>query len=54
MIRKNEIVQWSVGHPQQNENQVEQDLLLSRSMIEIANDELLGQELVLRGRYRLS
>lgn len=30
------IVQWDVEHPWQNENQVEQDLLLSRAMIEIA------------------
>lgn len=49
MIRKNDIVQWGVEHPWQNENQVEQDLLLSRAMIEIANDPLLGRELVLRG-----
>ena len=49
MIRRNEIIQWGVDHPWQNENQVEQDLLLSRAMIEIANDGLLGQELVLRG-----
>ena len=49
MIRRNEIIQWGADHPWQNENQVEQDLLLSRAMIEIANDGLLGQELVLRG-----
>ena len=49
MIRRSDIVQWGVAHPWQNENQVEQDLLLSRAMIEIANDPLLGEELVLRG-----
>ena len=49
MIRRSDIVQWGVEHPWQNENQVEQDLLLSRAMIEIANDPLLGSELVLRG-----
>lgn len=49
MIRRSDIVQWGVAHPWQNENQVEQDLLLSRAMIEIANDPLLGGELVLRG-----
>ena len=32
-----------------NENQIERDLLLSQAMIEIANDDLLGEELVLRG-----
>ena len=49
MMRLNEIIQWGADHPWQNENQVEQDLLLSRAMIEISNDELLGRELVLRG-----
>ena len=49
MIRRSDIVQWGVTHPWQNENQVEQDLLLSRAMIEIADDPLLGGELVLRG-----
>ena len=49
MMHRNEIIQWGVDHPWQNENQIEQDLLLSRAMIEIANDELLGQELTLRG-----
>lgn len=49
MIRRSDIVQWGVAHPWQNENQVEQDLLLSRAMVEIANDPLLGRELVLRG-----
>lgn len=38
-----------MDHPWQNENQIEQDLLLSMAMIEIASDPLLGQELVLRG-----
>ncbi len=49
MIRRSDIVQWGVNHPWQNENQIEQDLLLSRAMIEIASDPLLGSELVLRG-----
>ena len=49
MIRRSDIVQWGVAHPWQNENQVEQDLLLSFAMVEIANDPLLGRELVLRG-----
>ena len=49
MMYRSEITQWGVDHPWQNENQIEQDLLLSRSMIEIANDDLLGEELVLRG-----
>lgn len=49
MMTRRDITQWSVEHPWQNENQIEQDLLLSRAMIEIANDPLLGKELVLRG-----
>jgi hypothetical protein len=35
-------------------NQVEQDLVLSRLIIEIAHHPLLGQELVFRGRHVLS
>lgn len=49
MMRKADITQWGVEHPWQNENQVEQDLLLSMAIVEIANDPLLGGELVLRG-----
>lgn len=49
MIERRDITQWGVSHPWQNMNQIEQDLLLSMAMIEIANEELLGQELVLRG-----
>lgn len=49
MMPRKDITRWGVDHPWQNENQVEQDLLLSRAMIEIANDSLLGDELVLRG-----
>ena len=49
MMNRRDVVQWSVEHPWQNMSQVEQDLLLSRAMIEIANDSLLGGELVLRG-----
>ncbi len=49
MMPRKDITRWGVDHPWQNENQVEQDLLLSRAMIEIASDPLLGDELVLRG-----
>lgn len=48
-MRRTDIIQWGVNHPWQNENQIEQDLLFSMAMIEIANDPLLGSELVLRG-----
>ena len=49
MINQREITQWSVGHPWPSSDQVEQDLLLSQAMCEIANEPLLGSELVLRG-----
>lgn len=44
------IVQWGIERPWQNENQVEQDLLLSRAMIEIANDPGYAPGGVSRGR----
>jgi predicted nucleotidyltransferase component of viral defense system len=49
MMRRTDITQWGIDHPWQNENQIEQDLLLSMTMVEVANDPLLGHELVLRG-----
>lgn len=49
MIPRADIVDWgrSVGWP--TDEQVEQDLLLSRLIVEIANDPYLGEELVFRG-----
>jgi hypothetical protein len=49
MMRKTDITQWGVNHHWQNENQIEQDLLLSMAMVEVASDPLLSEELVLRG-----
>lgn len=49
MMRRTDVIQWGVDHPWQNENQIEQDLLLSMAMIEVASDPLLGEELLLRG-----
>lgn len=43
------ITAWRRQAPWPEDNQVEQDLILSRLMIEIANDELLGPELAFRG-----
>lgn len=43
------ITAWSAQAPWQYPYQVEQDLILSRLMIEIANDEVLGPELKMRG-----
>lgn len=49
MIPRPHITSWSnvVGWPTQD--QVEQDLVLSRLIVEIASDDYLGKELVFRG-----
>jgi hypothetical protein len=49
MIDRPALVAWRSKAPWPNPVQVEQDLLLSRLMIEIADDEILGSELVMRG-----
>ncbi len=49
MIPRPHITEWSHVAPWTTVEQVEQDLLLSRLIIEIANDEYLGNELVFRG-----
>jgi predicted nucleotidyltransferase component of viral defense system len=43
------ITQWSTGVPWPTRDQVEQDLVLSRLIIDIATHPFLGQELVFRG-----
>lgn len=49
MIPAANITAWRQRAPWPEDNQVEQDLILSRLMIEIANNELLGPELAFRG-----
>lgn len=49
MIPQRHITQWSTKAGWTQVNQVEQDLLLSRLIVEIANDDYLGDELVFRG-----
>lgn len=49
MIPQASITAWSAQAPWPTEEQVEQDLLLSRLIIEIATHPLLGAELALRG-----
>lgn len=49
MIPSRLITAWSRDAPWVTDDQVEQDLVLSRLIVEIANDPLLGEELVLRG-----
>jgi hypothetical protein len=43
------ITEWSTRAPWPSESQIEQDLILSRLIVEIANDELLAGELAFRG-----
>ncbi|MGP0100873.1 MAG: nucleotidyl transferase AbiEii/AbiGii toxin family protein [Solirubrobacteraceae bacterium] len=49
MIPQPYITEWSAQAPWPSDSQIEQDLILSRLIIEIANDELLAQELAFRG-----
>lgn len=49
MIPRAHIVEWGRHVPWTLDEQVEQDLLLSRLIVEIANDDRLGGELVFRG-----
>lgn len=49
MIPAAAITQWATHAPWPNRVDVEQDLILSRLMIEIAGDDLLGPELAMRG-----
>ena len=49
MIPRPNITEWSRVAPWTTTDQVEQDLLLARLIIEIANDDYLGTELVFRG-----
>lgn len=49
MIDRPALIAWRSKAPWPSPVQIEQDLLLSRLMIEIARDEVLGPELVMRG-----
>lgn len=49
MIPRPAIVEWGRTVPWPTVDQIEQDLLLSRLIVEIANDAYLGEELVFRG-----
>lgn len=49
MIPRAQITGWAARAPWPTEADIEQDLILSRLMVEIANDNLLGGELVMRG-----
>lgn len=49
MIPEAHITAWAQQAPWPTRDQVEQDLILSRLIVEIANHDLLGDELVFRG-----
>lgn len=49
MIPAGHITRWAKNAPWPTREQVEQDLVLSRLIVEIANHPLLGEELVFRG-----
>lgn len=49
MIPQADIIAWSANAPWPTVENVEQDLILSRLMVEIAQHPLLGNELVMRG-----
>lgn len=49
MIPINEIRAWSNVVPWINDEQIEQDLVICRSLVEIFSDEFLAENLVFRG-----
>lgn len=49
MIPRAEIIFWRSEHPWQLDNQVEQDLIISRALVEIFRDNHLRQTLAFRG-----
>lgn len=49
MIPSAHITQWGAGAPWPERQQIEQDLILSRLIVEIARHPLLGQDLAFRG-----
>jgi len=49
MIPFNTITAWGVIHPWPTREQIEQDLLLSKAIIEIFRNEILARELIFRG-----
>jgi predicted nucleotidyltransferase component of viral defense system len=54
LIESEAITAWGITHPWPEIEQIEQDLLLSRAICEIANDKYLGEELVFRGGTALN
>jgi predicted nucleotidyltransferase component of viral defense system len=49
MIPRAEIIFWRAEHPWQQDSQVEQDLVLSRALVEMFRDDYLRKTLAFRG-----
>jgi predicted nucleotidyltransferase component of viral defense system len=49
LIPRAQITEWGSRAPWPTDADIEQDLILSRLMVEIAKDDLLGDELAMRG-----
>ena len=49
MIPYNTITAWGVTHPWITREQIEQDLLISKAIIDIYSNEMLSDELIFRG-----
>lgn len=54
MIDQQDIIEWSAVAPWPKISQVEQDLLISRALVELFQDSFLQQALRLRGGTALS
>lgn len=54
MIPSQNIVAWGATVPWANNRQIEQDLIISRSIVEIFSDDFLRDELRLRGGTALN
>lgn len=49
MIPRAAIIEWGLTRPWPNQQAIEQDLLLARTIVEIYRHPLLSEELVFRG-----
>jgi predicted nucleotidyltransferase component of viral defense system len=54
LIEAGAVTDWGITHPWPAAEQIEQDLILSRAICEIAQDDYLGNELVFRGGTALN
>ena len=54
MIPYNTVTAWGITHPWSTREQIEQDLLLSKAICDIYNNEKLAKELIFRGGTALN